>query len=287
MSISISGLKYIYSPKSPDRKTALDGIDLEIPDGQIAVIIGSTGSGKTTLIQHLNGLIRPQEGSVSVNGTDTRSKNLKELRLNVGMVFQYPEHQLFAETAYDDIAFGLKNMNFNDTEIREKIMKVCSVMGITEEMLASSPFELSGGQKRRIAMAGVTVMEPSVLVLDEPGAGLDPKGRKEILDMIRQLHKNYSITVVMVSHSMEEVAMIAQRVIVMNEGKIILDGSPREVFQNHEILTGIGLDIPEITAFMENLKQRGKIDCGIILTVEEAKEVLIRQMRIKEEGRHG
>lgn len=282
MSIYISDLKYTYASNTIDKKVALKGISLEIPDGQIAVIIGNTGSGKTTLIQHLNGLIKPQEGSVVINGIDTKRKELRELRLQVGMVFQYPEHQLFAETSYDDIAFGLKNMNLSETEIKERIERVCRIMDITQEMLSSSPFELSGGQKRRIAMAGVIVMEPSVLVLDEPGAGLDPKGRKEILDIILALHKKYNITVIMVSHSMEEAAMFAQRVIVINDGEVVSDGTPKQVFENIDMLRKIGLDIPHITAFMDKLKKRKKIDCGTVLTVEEARDVLIAHIKKKE-----
>lgn len=271
MTISIRDLQYIYMKGSPFQKIALHDVNLNIERGEFVGIIGHTGSGKSTLIQHFNGLLKPTEGIVTVEGINTASGSLKELRRKVGLVFQYPEHQLFEETVYKDIAFGLKQMEKDEIEIEEKVRKVIGIVGLTEDTLEKSPFELSGGQKRRAAIAGVLVMEPSVLVLDEPAAGLDPKGRNEIFGFLRELHRNSSLTVVIVSHNMEEVAKIVDRVIVMKDGAIISDGKMNEVFKDVDYLEKTGLKAPQITYLMKKLKERYPGISDDIYTVSDAR----------------
>lgn len=278
MPIVLENLTYIYMPGTPFEKTALKDINLKIDDGEFIGIIGHTGSGKSTLIQHFNGLLKPTSGRVLVNGQETSGKGLKELRRHVGIVFQYPEHQLFEETVYKDIAFGLQQDNIAEAEKKKKILEVIAAVGLNEEILEKSPFELSGGQKRRVAIAGVLVMSPGILVLDEPTAGLDPRGRDEIFGFISKIHESMGITVILVSHSMEDVAKLVSRVIVMNRGSVELDGSVTEVFADIPRLESIGLSAPQVAYLMKRLKQiRPEIDENIF-TVAKARDELIRHL---------
>lgn len=279
MSILIENLSYVYMKDTPFEKKALKDINIKIDDGEFVAIIGHTGSGKSTLIQHFNGLLKPAAGKVIINGIDTVSRNLKELRKDVGIVFQYPEHQLFEETVYKDIAFGLQKSGLNDLEIKERIQSVIQTVGLPEDALEKSPFELSGGQKRRAAIAGILAMNPKILVLDEPTAGLDPKGRDEIFSFISKMHRELDITIILVSHSMEDVAKLVDRVIVMNKGLIEMDGTAAEVFKDAERLENIGLSAPQITYLMKKLK---KVIPGInenIFTIKDAKEELIKYLK--------
>jgi len=282
MSIKIENLTYIYNPKSPFETKALDGINLEIKDGEFIGLIGHTGSGKSTLIQHLNGLIKPTSGKITVGDLVITGEKVKlaDLRKKVGLVFQYPEHQLFEETVYKDIAFGPKNLNLSESEIDERVRESMELVKLDFESLKErSPFELSGGQRRRVAIAGVLAMKPDILILDEPTAGLDPRGRDEILEQIKFLHQKYENTVILVSHSMEDIAKLVDRIIVMHDGKIELHGVPRAVFKQSKRLESIGLGIPQITYLMEKLK---KVDANIaeeVLTVDEAKTEILRWIR--------
>lgn len=285
MIIKIDNLNYIYSENTPFEKTALNNINLEIEEGEFIGLIGHTGSGKSTLVQHLNGLIRVQSGKIYIDGFDISKKEtkLKKIRQKVGLVFQYPEYQLFEETIYKDIAFGPKNLGLDEDEIKTRVVEAMEIVGLDYESLKDrSPFELSGGQKRRVAIAGVVAMKPKVLVLDEPTAGLDPHGRDEILSEIFDLFKKGGITVVLVSHNMEDIAKIVSRILVMDKGKIVMDGLPRDIFKRRQELEDIGLGIPQITKFMQEYKARGHDIKTDILTVEEAKEELIRYLRRNE-----
>ncbi|SEG07649.1 energy-coupling factor transport system ATP-binding protein [Caloramator fervidus] len=279
MSIKIEGLTYIYMPNTPFEKRALDNINLEIKDGEFVALIGHTGSGKSTLIQQLNGLLKPTSGKVYVDGICINEKgvNLKNIRQKVGIVFQYPEHQLFEETIFKDISFGPRNLGLDEAEIERRVKKAMEIVGLDyEKYKDKSPFELSGGQKRRVAIAGVLAMEPKVLVLDEPTAGLDPKGREDILNQIKRMHKEYKMTIIMVSHSMEEVAELANRIIVLDKGKVVIDGPPKEVFKKIEILERVGLSVPQVTQLFIRLKKLGfEVEDGII-TVDEAKKEILR-----------
>lgn len=279
MSIIIENLSYVYMKGSPFERKALENINLTINQGEFVGIIGHTGSGKSTLVQHFNGILKPTSGTVVVDGINTLNKGLKELRKKVGIVFQYPEQQLFEETVYKDIAFGLKQLDYKESEIDEKIRKVVKIVGLDEDVLDKSPFELSGGQKRRVAIAGILVMEPSILVLDEPAAGLDPKGRNEIFGFIQQLYKETKLTVIIVSHNMEEVAKIVNRVIVMNKGRIAMDGSPRKIFSNISSLEDIGLSAPQITYLMKKLKKDIPELKDDIFTVDEAKKEILMYLK--------
>lgn len=283
MSIIVEGLSFIYKKDSPFEKVALDKINCVINTGEFVGIIGHTGSGKSTLIQHFNGLLKPSSGKVIINGIDITSKNLKDMRKQVGIVFQYPEHQLFEETVYKDIAFGLIKAGISDTEIDQRIKNIIKIVGLTPEVLERSPFELSGGQKRRVAIAGVIVMNPSILILDEPTAGLDPKGRDEVFDFIKKLHKDLSITVILVSHSMEDIARMVNRVIVMNKGSITQDASTAEVFRKSEKLEEIGLSAPQITYLMKRLKSIVPNINQDILTVDDAKKEIIKHLKVSRE----
>lgn len=279
MSIVIENLTYIYMPGTPFEKVALEDISLKIEEGEFAGIIGHTGSGKSTLIQHFNGLLKPASGRVLINGLDTSGKNLKELRRHVGIVFQYPEHQLFEETVYKDIAFGPGKQNLPEEEIRRTVLQVIENVGLHPDILEKSPFELSGGQKRRVAIAGVLAMKPEILILDEPTAGLDPKGREEIFGYITQIHQTLGITVILVSHSMEDIARLVNRVIVMNKGKIEIDGSVSEVFSDIRRLEGMGLSAPQVAYLMKSLKE---IIPGLddrIYTVAAAKNELLKHLK--------
>ena len=277
MSIIIKELSHIYSPKSPFEYAALKNVSIEIPDGQYVALIGHTGSGKSTLIQHLNGLMKPTEGSITVQGIDLCAKNvpLKELRRKVGLVFQYPEYQLFEETVEKDVAFGPKNMGLDKQEIKERVLEAIQLVGLDESVLEMSPFDLSGGQKRRVAIAGVISMRPEVLVLDEPIAGLDPMGRKEILALVAAYREKTGATVILVSHNMDDVADIAQRVIVMNKGSVALDGSPKEVFSKTEQMRSMGLDVPQTVLLADELRARGMDVPMDIITEKEMLEFLL------------
>ena len=278
MSIKIENLTYVYMPKTPFEKKALDNVSLEIEDGEFLAVIGHTGSGKSTLIQHLNGLLKPASGKIYVDGTDITDKDTKlvDIRKKVGLVFQYPEYQLFEETIAKDIAYGPTNLGLNEDEILRRVKKSMEMVGLDyDEYKDISPFELSGGQKRRVAIAGVIAMEPNVLILDEPTAGLDPAGRDDILEQIKFLHEKYNMTIILVSHSMEDVANIAKRVIVMNHGKVALEGTPAEVFKEVDKLESIGLAVPQVTYLIRNLRAKGFDISDSIFTIEEAKRAIL------------
>ena len=278
MSLILDKVSYKYSTGTAYEVTALDQVSLKIEDGQFIGIIGHTGSGKSTLIQHLNGLLKATEGSIYYNGQDIYDKDydLKELRTQVGMVFQYPEHQLFETTVFEDVKFGPKNQGLDDKEATLRAYEALRSVGFPEDYYDQSPFELSGGQKRRAAIAGVLAMKPAVLILDEPTAGLDPKGRDEILGLISDMHKKTGNTVILVSHSMEDVANYVDRIIVMNDAKVYMDGTPKEVFGRAKDLEEIGLAVPEVTYLMMELKNRGwNVDVSAT-TVEEGKNEILK-----------
>ena len=281
MAIKLQDVMHIYSPGTPFEKEALSGVSLHIPKGQFLGLIGHTGSGKSTLIQHLNGLMKPSSGTVYINGQDIHSKavNLRDIRQKVGLVFQYPEYQLFEMTIYKDVAFGPKNMGLTDDEISKRVNTALEMVNIGEDMFEKSPFELSGGQKRRVAIAGVLAMKPDILILDEPTAGLDPKGRKEILDQISKMHQALGITVILVSHSMEDVARYVDRILVMDKGQVALDGVPREIFNHIEELETMGLATPEIKYIMQALARKGMAIKDDILTVEEAADLIVAYLQ--------
>ncbi len=285
MSIKIENLTHIYMPKSPFEKIALNNVNITINDGEFVALIGHTGSGKSTLIQHLNGLLKGNKGKIIVDGMDLGDKGIKlsEIRKKVGLVFQYPEYQLFEETIEKDIEYGPRNMGLDQEEITRRVKRSMNMVGLDYEKYRNiSPFELSGGQKRRVAIAGVIAMEPKVLILDEPTAGLDPKGRDDILEQIKILHKEYKMTIILVSHSMEDVAKIASRVIVMNKGEVALDGSVREVFREVETLEKIGLGVPQVTYLVRELRKKGFDISDDIFTIEEAKQELVKIIKKKE-----
>ncbi|NLX61414.1 MAG: energy-coupling factor transporter ATPase [Tissierellia bacterium] len=282
MIIRIENLNYVYSPNTPFEIKALDNVNLTINEGEFIGLIGHTGSGKSTLVQHLNGLIKPTSGKVIVDGIDTSGDraDLLKVRQKVGLVFQYPEHQLFEETVYKDIAFGPKNLGLKEEEIKIRVKKAMEAVGLDYDKLKDrSPFELSGGQKRRVAIGGVLAMNPKVLILDEPTAGLDPRGRDEILTGLKRLYEEEDITIILVSHSMEEVARFVNRIIVMHKGKVAMDGSTKEVFKEQEKLEELGLGIPQITQFMRKYRIKGHDVDDTVITVEEAKKELINYLR--------
>lgn len=279
MSIKIDNVSYKYMVGTPFEKTALDGVTMEILDGEFIGLIGHTGSGKSTLIQQLNGLLKPTSGDIYVDDMCITQKGavLKKVRQDIGLVFQYPEHQLFEETVFKDIAFGPENLGLSKDEILKRAIRALNIVGMDfEEYKDVSPFDLSGGQKRRVAIAGVLAMEPKVLILDEPTAGLDPRGRDEILGKINDLHKEYNMTIILVSHSMEDVAKLADRLIVMHNGKNIMTGKPREIFMQIDTLEKIGLGVPQVTYLMRELKRKGFEVREDIITVEEARQELVR-----------
>lgn len=284
MSIIVENLTHIYNPNSPFETTALKDVSFQIEKGDFIGLIGHTGSGKSTLIQHLNGLLKASSGKIFVNDFEITKKDVKlrEIRQKVGLVFQYPEHQLFEETIYKDVAFGPINLGLSQEEVDQRVREAIQLVGLSfEDVKERSPFELSGGQRRRVAIAGVVAMRPDVLILDEPTAGLDPKGRDEILDQIKKLHNRYKMTVVLVSHSMEDIARLVDKIIVMHKGTVALQGTPREVFQHVELLESIGLAIPQITYLMRKLKAMGKPIRDDVLTIEEAKSEIINWLRRK------
>ena len=287
MSIELRDVTYTYNPGSAYEIHALENISLKIPDGQFIGMIGHTGSGKSTLIQHFNGLIRPTRGEVLYNGENIWEEkyNLRHLRSEVGLVFQYPEHQLFETDIITDVCFGPKNQGYSQEEAEQQARLALAQVGIPEEYYQKSPFELSGGQKKRVAIAGVLAMNPKILILDEPTAGLDPRGRDEILDEIALLHKKRGITIILVSHSMEDIAKYVERIIVMYGGKVAFDGVPKEVFSHYRELEQIGLAAPQITYIMHELKARGlDVDTGAT-TVEEAKESILKALHKNQGGK--
>lgn len=281
MSILVNELSYVYSPGTAYEIQALRNVNLKIEDGEFIGIIGHTGSGKSTLIQHLNGLMRATGGGIFYNGQDIYEEDfdMRALRSKVGLVFQYPEHQLFETTIFDDVSFGPKNQGLSKEQAGLRAFEALRSVGLPEELYYQSPFDLSGGQKRRVAIAGVLAMKPEVLILDEPTAGLDPKGRDEILDQIARMHEERHITVLLVSHSMEDVANYVDRIVVMNQGQVMLDGIPREVFRHYKELEAIGLAAPQVTYLMHELKEKGFPVSTDATTVAEAKAEILRMIK--------
>lgn len=281
MPVEIKNLNHVYMKDTVFQHKALNDVSLTIEDGEFIGLIGHTGSGKSTLIQHLNALLKPSSGNIIIDGIDITQKGvaLRKIRQTVGLVFQYPEHQLFEETVFKDVAFGPQNLGLPKEEIALRVKEALMLVGLDYDKLKDvSPFELSGGQKRRVAIAGVLAMKPKVLILDEPTAGLDPKGRDEILGEIKRLHQLQKITVVLVSHSMEDIANLVDRIIVMSKGKIVLTDTPRNVFKQAEMLKSIGLDVPQVTHLVNELNKKGLgiKDC---ISVDEAYNQLIKYLR--------
>lgn len=276
MPIEVVNATYIYMPGTPFETRALDGVSLSIADGEFVGVIGHTGSGKSTLVQHLNALLKPTLGSVYVNGLNLNDKdtNLRDVRRAVGLVFQYPEYQLFEETVRKDIAFGPNNLGLDAADVEARVREAAQIVGLSEDLLDRSPFDLSGGQKRRVAIAGVIAMEPEVLILDEPTAGLDPVGQKQILENIRAYQQAQNAAILMVTHSMEDVAVIADRLLVMNDGAVAMQGTPPEVFAHAEELAAMGLDVPQVNRVILALRHMGlDLDAGIF-TVDQAVQAL-------------
>ena len=276
--IKTENLSYVYSAGTPYEHCAIDNINIEIEKGSFVGLIGHTGSGKSTLIQHLNGLIKPTSGKIFVGGEDlwANPKDIRRFRFKVGLVFQYPEHQLFEETVRKDIAFGPKNMGLSDEEVEERVLEAAKHTGLTADYLEKSPFELSGGEKRRVAIAGVLAMKPEVLILDAPTAGLDPKGREFILSEIKAYHENTGATVILVSHSMEDVARFASHVLIMNHSKAVMYGETREIFKRVDELCKMGLEVPQISRVFAKLHEKGYEVPESVLTVAEAKEAMLK-----------
>ena len=282
MPMVLDHINYVYGEDTAMPVYALQDISLTIPDGQFVGIIGHTGSGKSTLVQHLNGLIRATSGTIYFNDENIYHKdyNMRQLRSRVGLVFQYPEHQLFETDVFADVCFGPKNLGLSQEEVEQRAREALRKVGIPAELFAHSPFELSGGQKRRVAIAGVLAMEPQILILDEPTAGLDPKGREEILSQISQLQKETGITVILVSHSMEDVAAYVDRIIVMNQGKVMYDDVPAEVFKHYAELEQVGLAAPQVTYIMHKLRDKGVPVQADVTTIGEAAEEIFKCLEI-------
>lgn len=283
MGIIVDHVNYTYGADTEMAVHALKDINLSIPDGQFLGLIGHTGSGKSTLIQHLNRLLKPTSGAIYFNGKDISDKDYdkKELRSKVGLVFQYPEYQLFDVDVFSDVCFGPKNLGLSKSEVQLRAFNALRQVGIGEDLFYQSPFDLSGGQKRRVAIAGVLAMKPEVLILDEPTAGLDPKGRDEILEQVQQLKEETNITVVLVSHSMEDVAKYVERIVVMNKGGILYDDSPKEVFKNYKELEKIGLSAPKVTYILNRLAEEGYPVQTTATTILEAKEAIMKMRLLK------
>ncbi len=277
--LQIEHLTHTYSAGTPFQRSAVDDMNLSMMDGEFLGIIGHTGSGKSTLIQHLNGLLKPTSGRILLQGRDIWAdpKKIRDVRFQVGLVFQYPEYQLFEETVYKDIAFGPKNMGLDEADIDRRVRDAAAFVGLTEAMLDKSPFELSGGQKRRVAIAGVIAMEPKVLVLDEPTAGLDPRGRDDILARIQDYHRAKNASVVLVSHSMEEIARNVDRIVVLSDSHVFMEGTPRQVFARADELDQVGLDIPQVTKVALALRRRGLPVDTAVYTVEALRDALLRK----------
>ena len=284
--IELVDVGFVYGKKTPYEIHALNNINLKIEEGCITGIIGHTGSGKSTLVQMFNGLIKPDSGKVLVNGKDIweKPKEISKIRYTVGMVMQYPEYQLFADTVWEDIAYGPRNMKLCEEEVKERVERSAYFCGISKETLEKSPFDLSGGQKRRVALAGVMAMDPDVLVLDEPAAGLDPRGRREILGGIKEYRENSGKSVVIVSHSMEDMAMYCDAIAVMSHGKLIMHDSCKEVFSKKSMLTDAGLDVPEITSVVHELKEKGLDISTSIYTVDGAVDAIKEYLRGNKNG---
>ena len=282
--IRVENLTHTYGMDTPFCRSAVQNMNLEIRKGEFLGIIGHTGSGKSTLIQHLNGLLKPTSGTIYLNGRDIWAdpKKIRDVRFKVGLVFQYPEYQLFEETCYKDIAFGPKNMGLDKEEIDRRVRSAAAFAGLSEDLLEKSPFDLSGGQKRRVAIAGVIAMDPEVLILDEPSAGLDPKGRRDLLRNIREYHEQRGTTVVMVSHSMDEVAENVDRIIVLAQAGVVMSGTPREVFSRAQELVDVGLNVPQVTQVALELRRRGVEIDDAVYTVADLRRAL---GALKKEGR--
>ena len=281
MSIILDHVNYVYGEDTPLAVKALDDICLTIPEGQFIGVIGHTGSGKSTLMQHLNGLMKATSGHIYFNGEDIYDKDydMKKLRSKVGLVFQYPEHQLFEVDVFSDVCFGPKNLGLDKKEVELRAYDALKKVGLPDEFFYQSPFELSGGQKRRVAIAGVLAMKPEILILDEPTAGLDPKGRDEILDQIKHLQKETGMTILLVSHSMDDVAEYVDRIIVMNKGRVMYDDEPKEVFSHYKELEEIGLSAPQVTYVMHALKEKG-LDVEVdAITIDEAAADIIKALK--------
>ena len=280
MSIIINHVNHIYDEDTAMASPALIDVNLKIPDGQFVGLIGHTGSGKSTLIQHLNGLLKPSSGEIFFNNEDINdpSYNKKNLRARVGLVFQYPEHQLFETDCFKDVCFGPKNLGLSQKDYELRAFEALKEVGLEDEYFYQSPFDLSGGQKRRVAIAGVLAMKPEVMILDEPTAGLDPKGREDILNLINDLHKKLGMTIILVSHSMEDVADYVDRIIVMNKGRVAFDGEPKEVFRHYKELEEIGLAAPQVTYCMQELKEAGFDVDTDVTTLKEAKREILKAL---------
>ena len=280
MPIEVKNLTHVYMAETPFESHALDGVSFKIEDGEFIGVIGHTGSGKSTLISHLNALEKSAPGMVIVNGVDLGAKDvdLREVRRSVGLVFQYPEHQLFEETVAKDIAFGPKNLKLSEEEIDRRVKSAMQQVGLSEDFADRSPFELSGGQKRRVAIAGVLAMEPSILILDEPAAGLDPVGRRDMLDLVASIHDR-GVTVIMVSHSMDDVGRLCDRLFVLNRGKIAFSGTPGEVFIHGEELRQIGLDVPECAKLAKLLREKGFDMPEGVYSMEDVKNAILKQLK--------
>lgn len=281
--IRTEDLTYVYGEGTPFRKVAVDGVNIDIDEGEIVGIIGHTGSGKSTLIQHFNGLLKPTSGKVFIDGEElfADKSRLKEIRFKVGLVFQYPEYQLFEETVYKDIAFGPKNMGLSDDEVDRRIKETARLVGLKPELLDKSPFELSGGQKRRVAIAGVMAMEPKVLILDEPTAGLDPHGRDRILGLIKEYHAEKGTTVLLVSHSMEDVAKTVSKILVMNDAKVFMYSDRSSVFARSEELSAMGLTVPQVTKVFDRLRAMGIDFQDEVFSIDYAKSLVLRLLEEK------
>ena len=285
MSIKVEHLTHIYDKGMPSESVALDDVSFTAEDGQFIGIIGHTGSGKSTLLQHLNGLLKPDEGTVTVGNVDITQPGISmvEIRKRIGLVFQYPEYQLFEETVAKDVAFGPKNLGLSETEIEERVKEAIELVGLDYETVKDrSPFELSGGQKRRVAIAGVVAMRPEVLILDEPTAGLDPKAHKDVLNMVEEVRRRTGNITIFVSHNMADIARLSDKILVIHNGKLVTKGSPKEVFSQKETLRSVGLDLPPVTEFTEGLRERGINLSATILDVDEAAAQIAEYLKNKE-----
>lgn len=284
MSIQVRNIKHIYERGMPTESVALDDISFDVDDGEFLGIIGHTGSGKSTLLQHLNGLLKPDEGTIVIGGADITAEGISmvEIRKRIGLVFQYPEYQLFEETVAKDVAFGPRNLGLSDEEIGERVKEAIELVGLDyDEIKDRSPFELSGGQKRRVAVAGVIAMRPEVLILDEPTAGLDPKAHRDMLAMIEEVHRRTGNITILVSHNMADIARLSDQILVIDSGHLVVSGTPKEVFSRTEELERVGLDLPPITILTENLRKRGMDIEKTILSVDEAAEQIASYLKAR------
>lgn len=280
MEIVVQSLTHIYQPETVFARTALKDVSLTIPSGSFTAIVGHTGSGKSTLVQHFNGLLRPTEGTVRVGAVEITPKksDLRSLRQIVGMVFQYPEHQLFEETVEKDIAFGPRQLGWPEELVRQSVAEAARMVGLKKEQLARAPYALSGGERRRAALAGVLAMRPKVLILDEPTAGLDPRGRREILSLVERLHREEGLTIIMVTHSMEDAARYAQQLVVMKDGRVLLTGPPEDVFAREDVLDAAGLTLPEPARFVKMLNARLARPLPLLTTAEELEREIVSRL---------